>query len=127
MRTLRGEVTSGKGDFAYWLDRLRDLYKDKTGMDLFPGTLNVRLAQPFDLPQDRVIRLEAEEYGGSVSVSLLPCSILGRKAFILRTDQNAKEEGDHPRSVIEVATDIKLRDEYGLEDGDIVEVDIGRW
>ena len=30
--------------------------------------------------------------------------------------------GDHPLNIIEVATDVKLRDEYKLSDGDIVEV-----
>ena len=103
---------------------MRDLYVEKTGMMFFPGTLNLDLGDDFDLPPRRVIRLEKEEYGGSVSVSLLPCEVFGQKAFILRTDENARGEGHHPKSLIEIATDVKLRDEYGLKDGDIVEVQI---
>jgi len=78
-------------------------------MRLFPGTLNVRLNAAFDLPKER-IWLEAEEYGGTVSVNIVPCTIFGRKAIILRTDKNDTGEGVHPREVVEVATDIYLRD-----------------
>ena len=119
---LRGRVSSGLGNFSYWMDRLGDYYEAKTGVRLFPGTLNVVLDEPFDLPSNKVLRLEKGEFGGTVSVSMLPCTIMGRKAFILRTDPNAEEKGHHLRTVIEVATDVKLRDTYGLKDGDIVEV-----
>ena len=57
-------------------------------------------------------------------MSMQPCVILGRRAFLLRTDANAEERGHHPRTVIEIATDVKLRDAYGLRDGDLVEVSI---
>ena len=71
----------------------------------------------------QIIRLEGEEYGGSVSVNIVPCSILGKRAFILRTDANEDGRGHHPRTIIEVATDVKLRDHFHLEDGDIVEIE----
>ena len=120
---LRGKVKKGMNSFSYWMEKLHEYYTAKTGMNLYPGTLNIELNSPFILP-DNVIRLEKEEYGGTVSVSILPCEIFGRRAFILRTDKNASGEGDHPLTIIEVATDIRLRDEYGLVDGDIVEVSI---
>jgi CTP-dependent riboflavin kinase len=71
-----------------------------------------------------VIRLEAEEYGGRVSVSMVPCRILGRTAFLMRTDQNEQGTGHHPRTIIEIATDVRLRDAYGLADGDVVDVEV---
>jgi riboflavin kinase, archaea type len=55
-------------------------------------------------------------------VSIQECTIFGIKAFILRTDGNATDEGEHPRTIIEIATDVKLRDIYKLNDGDVVEV-----
>jgi len=70
-----------------------------------------------------VIRLEAHEYGGSVSVSLVPCRIFNRPAFLLRTDLNEKGIGHHPRNIIEIATDLRLREQYQLKDGDWVEVE----
>ena len=119
---LRGKVVSGVGNFSYWIDKLRDHYLRKTGMFLFPGTLNVSLAEPYSVPKD-AIRLEGEEYGGTVSVSIVPCSIFGRQAFILRTDANEQGRGHHPRTVIEIATDVKLRERYQLHDGDEVEIE----
>lgn len=118
---LKGKVKSGKGDFAQWIQLFHDYYFRKTGLHLFPGTLNIELSQPYSLPPD-AIRLEKEEYGGRVSVSMQPCTIRGHKAFILRTDLNASGKGDHPLNIIEVATDIGLRDTYSLQDGDEISV-----
>lgn len=122
MPTLTGRVVSGLGNFSFWIEKLHDHYLRKTGMHLFPGTLNVHLDQPWSLPV-RPIRLEAHEYGGTVSVSLVPCTILGRPAFILRTDANEQGRGHHPKTILEVACDVKLRDEFHLGDGDTVTIE----
>jgi len=121
---LRGKVVSGVGNFSYWIEKLQDHYARKTGMNLFPGTLNVQLDQPYSLPLSGVTRLEAQEYGGTVSVNILPCLVLGRSGFILRTDANEQNRGHHPKTVVEVASDVKLRDHFRLADGDQVEIEI---
>ena len=97
-------------------------YEQKTGMRLYPGTLNVELPVEYRLPA-KVIRLEAGEYGGRVSVSIVPCRIFNRPAFLLRTDQNEAGTGHHSRKIIEIATDVRLRDCYQLQDGDWVEIE----
>ena len=122
MPRLRGRVVSGFANFGGWIERLSSFYEEKTGMRLYPGTLNVELPAEYTLPAD-VIRLEAEEYGGRVSVSIVPCRIFDRRAFLLRTDQNENGTGHHPRNIIEIATDVRLRDTYQLKDGDWVEID----
>ena len=122
MPRLRGKVVSGLGNFGQWIERLSSYYEQKTGMELYPGTLNVELPAEYSLPPD-VLRLEAEEYGGRVSVSLVPCRIFDRQAFLLRTDQNERGEGHHARNLIEIATDVRLRDRYQLRDGDWVEIE----
>src|ERR1039458_3909533 len=123
MKVLRGKVESGIGDFGRWIEKLEAHYECKTGMKLYPGTLNIRLAEPYTVPAG-CARLEASEYGGSVSVSIVPCWVFGRRAFILRTDGNEGEEGTHPRTVVEIASDVKLRDEYHLVDGDEVFIEV---
>lgn len=123
MRKMGGRVVSGMGSFSIWIEKLRDHYLRKTGMLLFPGTLNLQLEEPWFVPLG-CLRLEGAEYGGTVSVNIVPCSILGRPAFILRTTANEEGRGHHPRTVVEIATDINLRDEYKLKDGDWVEVEI---
>ena len=120
---VRGRVVSGRANFGFWIERLRSYYENKTGMRLYPGTLNVELPAPYFLPAN-VIRLEANEYGGSVSVNIVPCRIFERRAFLLRTDQNEQGTGQHSRNIIEIATDVRLRDVYQLKDGDWVEVEL---
>jgi hypothetical protein len=61
MSSLRGKVVSGCADFGVWIERLAGFYEQKTGMRLYPGTLNIELAGPYSLPTE-VIRLEASEY-----------------------------------------------------------------
>ena len=122
MLRLEGKVVSGLANFGQWIDRLSSFYERKTGMKLYPGTLNVELPSEYSLPAD-VIRLEADEYGGRVSVSIVPCRIFNRRAFLLRTDPNEQGTGHHPRTIIEIATDVRLRDHYQLKDGDPVEIE----
>jgi riboflavin kinase len=123
MSCLRGRVTSGRGEFAYWIERLSSFYEQKTGMRFYPGTLNVELSSSYSVPAD-AIRLDASEYGGRASVSIVPCRIFGRPAFLLRTDPNQDGTGHHPRNIIEIATDIRLRDAYELKDGDLVDIQL---
>ncbi|MDG2142527.1 MAG: DUF120 domain-containing protein [Planctomycetota bacterium] len=120
---LKGKVTQGIGDYGQWLAKYADVYRQATGIALFPGTLNLELPAPYDVP-DGCQRIESADYGGAVNVNLVPCRVFGRRAFILRTDANQNGTGPHPRTVIEVATDVKLRDEYKLEDGDVVVVEV---
>ena len=120
---LRGHVVSGLGNFSYWIEKLEEHYRRKTGTRLYPGTLNVRLAEPYSMPE-RVIRLEAREYGGTVSVSMAPCRINGQPAFLLRTDANEEGRGHHPKTIVEIASDVRLRDVFALKDGDLVEIEL---
>ena len=53
-------------------------------------------------------------------MSIIPCRIFGRQAFILRTDGAERDD----RKTLEVAADIGLRLTYGLKDGDVVEVEV---
>jgi len=120
---LSGRVVSGVGNYSYWIERLRDHYQRKTGLKLFPGTLNVELADEYSVPAG-AMRLEGEEYGGTVSVNIVPCRIFEEEAVILRTDSNERGEGAHPKTIVEVACEVKLRDKYDLRDGDAVLIEV---
>lgn len=124
MRVLTGKVVSGVGNFSYWIERLKDHYHRKTGLRLYPGTLNIELDDEYSVPPG-VTRLEGVEYGGDVSVIIVPCRVFGERAVILRTDSSERGEGTHPKTIVEVACEVKLRDKYHLRDGDIVHVEIG--
>jgi riboflavin kinase, archaea type len=119
MAVLRGRVTSGVGDLARRMVDYGDLYRAKTGVDLYPGSLNVVLENPWHVGSNAA-RIEPPEC--PVALSVVPCLIEGIDAFIVRTDKNDRGEGDHSPNVIEVASSVRLRDALGVEDGDEVEV-----
>ena len=59
MTVLEGRVVTGVGNFSYWIERLKEHYQRKTGLSLFPGTLNVELDVEYSVPADaprRVVR-----------------------------------------------------------------------
>jgi riboflavin kinase len=121
---LRGQIRTGVGNFAYWLHKLEPYYTRTTGIRLFPGTLNVHLTSGSYPTPANALRLEKEEYDGRVSVSIVPCKIFGRNAFILRPDTDTGKYGDPPERILEIATDVNLRDTYNLKDGDVVDVEV---
>jgi CTP-dependent riboflavin kinase len=124
VRVLRGTVATGIGDLAQWMVRYADLYEECTGVRLYPGSLNIVLGEAYHLPPDPPMRLPPGVLGGKVGMNIVPCSIMGLSAFVLRTDQNEAGQGDHPPHVIEIAAAVCLRDEFGLTDGDTVTVEI---
>ncbi|MDJ0680057.1 MAG: DUF120 domain-containing protein [Xenococcaceae cyanobacterium MO_167.B52] len=121
MRILRGKVVSGKGDFSQWIRKLHKYYYQKTGLNFFPGTLNVKLDRPYHIPKNALC-LDAKEYAGKVSIYLVKCQILGHPGYILRTDRNEEGRGDHPHTIVEIACEVKLRDVHQIKDGEEVEI-----
>lgn len=118
---LRGQVTGGKGEHAHWMTVHADLYEAKTGIALYPGTLNVQLDREWHVSGES-IRLEPPEYG--VPLSIVPCTIAGIPAFIVRTDKNDRGEGDHHPTVVELVSPVRLREALGLDDGDEVDIEV---
>ena len=121
---LTGTVRSGKGNFSYCMEKLQTLCNARTGVALYPGSLDSDLAVSYDLPVKDVIWLEKEAYGGRVSVSLLPCAVSGIEGFIMRPDPNADGTGDHPKTIIEVAAQVRLRDALNVSDVDFVTIKV---
>jgi riboflavin kinase len=122
-----GKVKTGVGDFSKRMETipgLLDLYYKKTGMKFYPGTLNIKLEKDFSLPTN-CLRIEGDDYGGPVSINILPCKIDGIPAFLLRTDNNEKGLNEtHPKSLIEIACNYKLRNRLNLEDNDQVTIEL---
>ena len=101
---LKGKVKSGLGNANIWVRKARDIFKEKYGMDLFLGTLNIELNEDI------------------FNVYVKECEILGIKAYILRTEKNNKKNGDHPLNIIEIVTNVNMREKYGLKDNDEVSI-----
>ena len=121
---LQGTVASGIGDLTQWMVKYADLYEECTGVRLYPGSLNVILEEEYRLPSIPPLRLPPAVLGGQVGMNIVPCTIMGLPAFVLRTDQNEAGTGNHDRRVIEIGAAVRLRDEFNLSDGDIVTIEI---
>jgi riboflavin kinase, archaea type len=124
MSVVTGTVTSGIGDLSRWMVFYADAYEAGTGVQLYPGSLNVLLSEEYHLPADPPIRLSPDALGGRVGMNIVPCTIGGIEAFVLRTDQNQAGLGDHGRDIIEIGAPVRLRDALGLSDGDPVSIEI---
>ena len=120
---IKGKVRSGEGRSAEWMEKLKDFYHDRTGTLLFPGTLNVELDAEWSAPES-ALQLDPGLYGGEVSLTLVPCLFIGREAFIVRTAKAEAGVGVHPKTIVEVASDLNLRKVHRLKDGDEVNIEV---
>ena len=126
---VRGRVQAGKGDAAHWLALFNDAYVRKTGMVIFPGSLNVALDIPFDWFAPRwqpfVVWFGREDYGGERDILLLPCllsSLRAQRAFLWSTTTAARAPED--RRLVEIIASVGLRAAYGLQDGDVIDIEL---
>lgn len=124
VKILQGRVASGIGDLSQWMIKYADLYEQCTGVQLYPGSLNVVLDEEYRLPADPPLRLPPAVLGGRVGMNIIPCRFMGIPAFILRTDQNEAGIGHHDRKVLEIGAAVSLRDRFDLADGEVVTIEI---
>ncbi len=126
---ISGRVTTGQGNASYWLERFRPAYVAKTGMPIYPGSLNLRTDEEFSLRAPRLapdlITMAGADYGGERDILMLPCvlvSLENTPALIWRT--TTAEAIAEDRRVLEILAAVNLRRTFGLLDGDTVEVRI---
>ena len=99
MRIVRGVVASGYGIAEQNLERVLPLIIERTGLpSVVPGTLNVRINEPYIVRPDAMIA--AAEYNGSEEIKLQRCRIGAIRAIIMRpiTPQNHSRLRARPRS-----------------------------
>lgn len=114
---LKGIVKKGLGDASFWVKKIEDVFYKKTNMKLFYGTLNIELEKPYKLQNYWIIK--KDEYGGTQDVYVQNCKIYGRQAYIVRAEKTA-----HSSNVIEIVSDIKLREYFDLKDKDNIVIEI---
>ena len=126
---LAGKVQAGFGDASRWLKLLNAAYSEKLGIFVFPGSLNIALDHVFNWFDARYethrIWFGREEYGGERDILLLPCELVSldhRKAFLWTPTTAARDRRDP--WVVEIVSDVNLRNHFGLQDGDMVEIRI---
>ena len=118
---LQGQVVSGLGEASSWVKKIKNVFSEKIGMELFEGTLNIDVNCEYLLGTD-VIKFAPNEYGGTQEVLVKECSVLGNKSYILRTKANENEEGTQPINIIEIVSNVNFREKYNLKDGEKIEI-----
>lgn len=122
MTELHGVVVPGKGRGAVLLadEQVLDRIEKVFGLRVVPGTLNVRLAAPFDMADaSRYVAASdiAPDWAaatGQAGYHLVPVLVEGRyRGIAFQAD-----EPDYPADLVEIMCEVQLRSTLGLEDGD---------
>jgi riboflavin kinase len=117
---MRGKIASGLGQAQYFISRegYSRQFLERLGFVPFPGTLNVRLEEPFPAEQP-AIRIEgfAEEGKSFGECKCYRIKLNGIEVVVVRPARSR-----NPPELIEIIAPVQLRRALGLEDGDSVEV-----
>ncbi len=121
MNILKGKIISGSGVGAKimldYLEKFKQIFK----MDIFPGTLNLELQKEFQMPAeveyiDGFTKSDGTKRGG---VYFLKAKMKNFPVYIIRPVLTK-----HPKNIIELVAPINIRKQYGLKDGDFLEVSV---
>lgn len=118
---LKGKVTAGLGEAKNWIKKIKNIFREKTGMDLYEGTLNINIGKQVFI-DNAVFTIKPEEYGGDHIILVKECDFLGNKSYILRTIENNQGIGTQDINVIEIVSNINFRKQYNLKNDEIVNI-----
>lgn len=121
MLILTGFVMTRHGIATDRLAPVQDLIAERIGLpSLYAGTLNLQLNAPYYVNADATI--EQHEYDGLESLRLQRCRVKGMKCCIMRPSSHEKLV--EASKVLEIMAPVRLRHEWGLEDGDTLDVEV---
>ncbi|HUL61922.1 MAG TPA: DUF120 domain-containing protein, partial [Methanocella sp.] len=114
---LRGKLVTGLGEGQYYisLDGYRRQFNQKLGFDPFPGTMNLKLTEPFVPPEQDAIKIEGfrdenRTFGGCRCYKV---NVRGIRGAIVRPDRTS-----YSPMLIEIIAPVNLRKSLGIADGD---------
>src|SRR5947207_2775336 len=108
MKIVVGALHIGNGDFAKRMERFHVVFRQATGQDLFPGTLNVRLAEKIQVREHFRIRgVDIEEPDQDLLFEI--CRVNDAWAYRIRPYNLKDGSGGHGDDIIEIACNLELR------------------
>jgi riboflavin kinase len=118
---IRGKVAAGLGEGQYYISvgGYRNQFKEKLGFDPYPGTLNLKLIEPFAQTAAGSIRIEGfrNENRTFGECRCYPVKINGLRGAIVRPERSS-----YPANLVEIIAPVSLRKTLCLSDGDELEV-----
>jgi len=118
MKRITGKVTSGIKEGEKYIKIYKEKIKDVLGIDVFNGTLNIRTplrVKNIKFKERKIIK----GFSGFGDISLSPCKLNNMNCHIVLPDKTKYED------VLEIVSDVPLREKLNLKDGDrvIIEID----
>lgn len=99
---IRGYIVKGSNHFQRRIIRYRSVFKDRTGEELFPGTLNVKIDRQIKVREDfRIKGTEINEAGQDLIFER--CRINGIDGFRIRPLHLKTGLGGHGDDTLEIA------------------------
>jgi riboflavin kinase len=121
LEVVRGKVAAGLGEGQYYISRkgYRTQFLQRLGFVPFPGTLNIKLDEPFVPASRQAIRIEGfrDEERTFGDCCCYKIRVEGIEAAIVRPDRSS-----YPANLVEVIAPMCLRKALDLANGDEVEV-----
>lgn len=128
--TLEGVVFTGLGEGAYYIskEQYRKQFIERLGFDPYPGTLNLKLVDSYDVKARKELETyPAIEIGGFVNedrtfgpVKCYPVIIENKIKGALITAMRSHYDA----SVLEVISPVSLRKHFNLKDGHKVKIEV---
>lgn len=125
--TLKGKVFTGLGEGGYYISRpgYRKAFKAKLGIDVYPGTLNLRLqdaAERAKLDFQQGVRVEGFKSGERFFGGLTAYhAVIGGK---VRGAVIVPDRTHYGKDIVELIAAPDLRKALRLKDGDMIEVKV---
>ena len=121
MTKLKGKLITGLGEGQYYISRdgYRKQFNLKLGFDPFPGTLNLKLAEPFLQSEADSIKIEGfmDENGTFGGCNCYRVMIGDIKGAIVRPERSS-----YPPNLVEIIAPVHIRKALNLKDGDDLEI-----
>ena len=119
MEVMKGKIFSGMGVGGKILVDYIPIFKEKLKIDYFPGTLNLKLEKEWEMPGNSeyiepFTKPDGTKRGG---VRFVRGKIKNLPILIVRPDLTK-----HAKDIIELVAPVNIKKQYGLKDGDLIEV-----
>jgi len=127
--TIEGKVVSGVGEGAHYvcLTGYREQFKARLGFDPYPGTLNLRLSRSSLHRRRRLDSLSSIAIKGFTKDGAKCGDVKCFKVLVQGRVKGAAiiiDRTHYTSSTLEVIAPLRLREELGLRDGDMVRLEV---